>query len=111
MNLFQYAKKSFDFVIEEVSDDEGWKIIRDTLSSTCGVGGIPYIRIVDLDRKDGTLTLEHVFDGRELELLYAKETLKYLFDLWGRKVLLKTKTREGKNIEILCDNDRKIYIN
>ena len=111
LNLFQYAKKSFDFVIEEVSDDEGWKIIRDTLSSTCGVGGIPYIRIVDLDRKDGTLTLEHVFDGRELELLYAKETLKYLFDLWGRKVLLKTKTREGKNIEILCDNDRKIYIN
>ena len=111
LNLFQYAKKSFDFVIEEVSDEEGWKIIRDTLSSTCGVGGIPYIRIVDLDRKDGALTLEHVFDGRELELLYAKETLKYLFDLWGRKVVLKTKTREGKNIEILCDNDRKIYIN
>lgn len=111
LNLFQYAKKSFDFVIEEVSDEQGWKIIRDTLSSTCGVGGIPYIRIIDFDRKDGTLTLEHVFDGRELELLYAKETLKYLFDLWGKKVVLKTKTREGKNIEILCDNDRKIYIN
>lgn len=111
LNLFQYAKKSFDFVIEEVADEQGWKIIRDTLSSTCGVGGIPYIRIIDFDRKDGTLTLEHVFDGRELELLYAKETLKYLFDLWGKKVVLKTKTREGKNIEILCDNDRKIYIN
>ncbi len=111
LNLFQYAKKSFDFVIEEVSDEEGWKSIRDTLSSTCGVGGIPCIRVIDLDRKDGTLTLEHVFDGRELELLYAKETLKYLFGLWGRKVLLKTKTREGKSIEIICDNDRKSYIN
>ena len=111
LNLFQYAKKSFDLVIEEVSDEQGWKAIRDTLSSTCGVGSVPYIRIIDLDRKDGTLTLEHVFDGRELEFLYAKETLKYLFDLWGRKVLLKTKTKEGKDVEIMCDNDRKIYIN
>ena len=111
LNLFQYAKKSFDFIIEEVSDEEGWKKIRDTLSSTCGVGGIPYIRIVDLDRKDGVLTLEHVFDGRELEMIYAKETLKYLFDLWGRKVVLNTRTKDGKKVEITCDNDRKVYIN
>ena len=111
LNLFQYAKKSFDFIVEEVSDDNGWKQIRDTLASTCGVGGIPYIRIIDLDRKDGVLTLEHVFDGRELELIYAKETLKYVFDLWGRKVVLKTKTKDGKKVEIICDNDRKIFIN
>lgn len=111
LNLFQYAKKSFDFIVEEVSDDNGWKKIRDTLASTCGVGGIPYIRIIDLDRKDGVLTLEHVFDGRELELIYAKETLKYVFDLWGRKVVLKTKTKDGKKVEIICDNDRKIFIN
>ena len=111
LNLFQYAKKSFEFVIEEVSDEEGWKTIRDTLSSTCGLGGIPYIRIIDLDRKDGSLTLEHVFDGRELELLYAKETLKYLFDLWGRKVILRTRSKEGKKIELVCDNDRKICVN
>ena len=111
LNLFQYAKKSFEFVIEEVSDEEGWKTIRDTLSSTCGLGGIPYIRIIDLDRKDGSLTLEHVFDGRELELLYAKETLKYLFDLWGRKVILRTRSQEGKKIELVCDNDRKICVN
>lgn len=111
LNLFQYAKKSFDFIVEEVSDDNGWKQIRDTLASTCGVGAIPYIRIIDLDRKDGVLTLEHVFDGRELELIYAKETLKYVFDLWGRKVVLKTKTKDGKKVEIICDNDRKIFIN
>ena len=52
-----------------------------------------------------------MFDGRELELIYAKETLKYVFDLWGRKVVLKTKTKDGKKVEIICDNDRKIFIN
>lgn len=111
LGLFQYAKKSFEFVVEEVSDDDGWKKIRDTIASTCGLGSIPYIRIIDLNRKDGTLTLEHVFDGRELELLYAKETIKYLFDLWGQKVILKTKTKEGREISIVCDNDRKVMVN
>jgi stage V sporulation protein R len=111
LGLFQYAKKSFEFVVEEVSDDEGWKKIRDTIASTCGLGAIPYIRIIDLNRKDGTLTLEHVFDGRELELLYAKETIKYLFDLWGEKVVLKTKTKEGREMSIVCDTDRKVIVN
>lgn len=111
LGLFQYAKKSFEFVVEEVSDDEGWKKIRDTIASTCGLGAIPYIRIIDLNRKDGTLTLEHVFDGRELELLYAKETIKYLFDLWGQKVVLKTKTKEGREMSIVCDSDRKVIVN
>lgn len=111
LGLFQYAKKSFEFVVEEVSDEDGWKKIRDTIAATCGLGSIPYIRIVDLNRKDGTLMLEHVFDGRELELLYAKETIKYLFDLWGQKVILKTKTKEGREISITCDNDRKVIVN
>ena len=111
LNLFQYAKKSFEFVVDEVSDEQGWKSIRDTMSDSCGVGSIPYIRITDLNKRDGTLTLEHVFDGRELELLYAKETIKYLFDLWGHKVILNTKTKEGRSIEIVCDNDRRVTVN
>ena len=111
LGLFQYAKKSFEFVVDEVSDEEGWKSIRDTMSDSCGVGSIPYIRIVDLNKRDGTLTLEHVFDGRELELLYAKETIKYLFDLWGHKVVLNTRTKEGRSIEIVCDNDRRVTVN
>lgn len=37
LNLFQFAKRSFEFVIDEVSDEEGWKTIRDNLASNCGV--------------------------------------------------------------------------
>lgn len=76
LNLFQYGKKSFDYVIEEVSDEGGWKEIRDNLAFTAGLGSIPYIRVTDLNTRDLTLTLEHVYDGRELEATYAKETLK-----------------------------------
>ena len=111
LNLFQYAKKSFEYVVEEVSDEIGWRQIRDYLADTCGVASIPYIRVTNLNRRDLTLTLEHFFDGRELEMSYAKETLKYVQDLWGRKVTLVTKTKERKQIEIVCNEDRKIFIN
>ncbi|GAA0815940.1 SpoVR family protein [Clostridium tertium] len=111
LNLFQYAKKSFEYVVEEVPDEIGWRKIRDYLADTCGVASIPYIRVTNLNRRDLTLTLEHFFDGRELEMSYAKETLKYVQDLWGRKVTLVTKTKEGKQIEIVCNEDRKIFIN
>ncbi|GAB6168026.1 SpoVR family protein [Clostridium carnis] len=111
LNLFQYAKRSFEFVIEEVSDDKGWKMIRDSLADTCGLSSIPYIRVIELNRRDYSLRLEHFFDGRELEMSYAKETLKYLQDLWGHKVILETKTKEGKKVELICDEDRKIFVN
>lgn len=109
LNLFQFAKRSFEFVIDEVSDEEGWKIIRDNLASNCGVGSIPYIRVIELNKKDYSLTLEHSFDGRELEISYAKETLKYIYDLWKHRVVLRTKTKDGKEIEIICD-DRRVFV-
>ena len=111
LNLFQYAKKSFDYIIKEVPDEEGWMEIRNYLADTCGVASIPYIRVINLNKRDLALTLEHSFDGRELELTYAKETLKYIQDLWGRDVILLTKNKDNKDMEIVCNGDRNIYIN
>ncbi len=111
LNLFQYAKKSFDYIVKEVPDEEGWMEIRNYLADTCGVASIPYIRVINLNKRDLSLTLEHKFDGRELELSYAKETLKYIQDLWGRSVILLTKNKDNKSMEIVCNEDRNIYIN
>ena len=111
LNLFQYTKKSFDYVVKEVPDDEGWTEIRNYLADTCGVESIPYIKVTNLNRRDLSLTLEHCFDGRELELSYAKETLKYVQDLWGHKVILLSKNKDGKDIELICNEDRNIFIN
>lgn len=110
LNLFQYNHRTFDTIIEEISDDDGWKKIRDTLSYTAGMGNIPYVRVIDLNKKDYTLTLENIFDGRALELSYAKETLRYVQELWGHNVKLITKGTDNQEIIITCDQDKKVTI-
>lgn len=107
LNLFEYVKKGSDYVIEEVSDDRGWKEIRNAIADSAGMGTVPYIRVTDMSRKDKTLTLEHVFDGRELNLSYAEETLKCVYDLWGHRVLLNTKI-SGNDMQISCEDGRRI---
>ncbi|AGX45025.1 SpoVR family protein [Clostridium saccharobutylicum] len=110
LNLFQYNKRTFDTVIEEISDETGWKTIRDTLSYTAGMGSIPYVRVIDLNKKDYTLTLENLFDGRSLELSYAKETLKYVQELWGHNVRLITKGNDGQEVIMTCNQEKRIIL-
>ena len=110
LNLFKYGKKNFDIVVEEVSDDEGYKIIRDNLSSNSGIGSIPYIRVIEIDRNDHSLMLEHVYDGRELDSQYAKETLKYIQSLWGHTVKLITKANDKSSYCIICDTSKKVTL-
>ncbi|MGL6185217.1 MAG: SpoVR family protein [Clostridium chrysemydis] len=110
LNLFQYGKRSFDFVVEEVADELGFESIRDNLAFSSGIGSIPHIRVIDLNKRDFTLTLEHVFDGRELEISYAKETLKNLGKLWGYKVKLITKGRDSDEFILNCDEKLKVTI-
>ncbi|HMM19768.1 MAG TPA: SpoVR family protein [Selenomonadales bacterium] len=105
MNLFSYGAAGNDLVIEETADEDGWKAVRDTLANSAGLGGVPVIRPASLAK--GTLVLEHVSDGRELEMVYARETLKHIVDLWGGKLELLT-VLEGRPIGIVCDEDKNI---
>ena len=111
LNLFQYSQRTFDTIIEEISDADGWKSIRDTLSYTSGMGNIPYVRVIDLNKRDYTLTLENVFDGRALELSYAKETLRYIQELWGHDVKLLTKGSDKQPVVLSCNQEKKIVVN
>lgn len=109
LNLFEYVRQGDDIVVTEVSDEKGWENIRNSLSNSAGMGGIPYIKVVELSCRDKSLVLEHVYDGRELELSYAQETLKYIVDIWKRKVVLRT-VIGGKKKEIVCDEDKRVSI-
>ena len=102
--LFKYIKKDFDVLVDEVADNEGWKIIRDTIVSECGMENIPYIRVSELDSKDYSLNLEHVFEGRELDSTYTRRTLKNIYGLWKKRVTLKTKNKDGIEIIYICDD-------
>jgi stage V sporulation protein R len=107
LHLFEYAKKGSDYVIEEVSDDIGFTNIRNMMCKTCGMGMVPIIRVVDMNPKDRFLTLEHVFDGRELNMDYAEATLKHIQELWGHVVALVTKVN-GSKIKITCNENKTI---
>ncbi|MCX7745552.1 MAG: SpoVR family protein [Clostridia bacterium] len=109
MNLFEYVKSGNDYLVSEVADDEGWKTIRDTLALSVGMGGIPTIKVIEWVQKDNTLILEHQYDGRELELNYAYETLKHVVDLWDGKVMLVTYLDEKRKI-IMCDEQKKVSL-
>ncbi|WP_330404351.1 SpoVR family protein [Vallitalea okinawensis] len=108
MNLFQYAKNQKDYIIEEISDRDGWKKIRDSLANSVGMGDIPCIKVEEVLKGDGTLVLTHEYDGRELRMTYAHQTLKYLSTLWGNKVILNT-ILNGNVKSITCNKDKIIY--
>ena len=78
-------------MVSDVSDEEGWRQVKETLVKSVGMGSIPVIRVEDADYNHGrTLLLLHGHDGRDLQLEYAEKTLAYVHRLWGREVILET---------------------
>ena len=49
-------------------------------------------------------------DGRELDIVYAKHTIKYIQRLWGRKVRLITKGKDFKEFIIKCNENGEITL-
>ncbi|MDD3364804.1 MAG: SpoVR family protein, partial [Syntrophomonas sp.] len=90
LNLFQYQKDGSNYAVTEVSDESGWKKIRDTLVNNVGVNSIPVIKVIDIS-SDNILDMVPDQDDRELLLDYAQQTLKYIARLWGHKVRLHIK--------------------
>ncbi|MBF8982706.1 SpoVR family protein [Lutibacter sp. B2] len=110
MNLFTYKNMRKDYVVEEVADHQGWKEIRNTIANNIGMGSLPVIEVLEVSPQNQTILLSHEYDGRELEVNYAYETLKHLATLWGANVKLKTVVGNVDKM-IVCDEDKKISIN
>jgi stage V sporulation protein R len=105
LDIFEYEARGEELVISKVSDDDGWKQVKETLIKNVGVNSLPVIRVEDADfGQNRTLYLKHHHDGRDLHLEYAEKTLAYLQRLWTREVVLET-TLDGKR-SLLCSNDR-----
>ncbi len=91
LNLFEYEARDEDLVVSRVSDEEGWRAVKETLLKNVGVSAIPVIRVEDSDyNHNHTLYLKHYHDGRDLQLEYAEKTLAYVRRLWQRNVVLET---------------------
>jgi len=105
MDLYKYEARGDDLVVDKVSDEEGWREVKETLIRNVGASSIPVIKVEDADfGQNRTLYLKHSHDGRDLQLEYGEKTLAYVARLWGREVVLET-TLQGKR-SLLCYNER-----
>lgn len=109
LKLFEYFTEKDRGIVTEIADEDGWEQIRDTLSATVGLGALPVIRVLDASSKDRILLLGHDYDGRELELDYTSETLRYLVSLWNGPVTLRT-CLNGRDQEITCDLEGRLSV-
>ena len=74
-----------------VIDSRDFRKIKEKLLFSLTNLGQPYIEITDANYQNrGELYLKHRFEGIELHRGFAQETLKNLFKLWTRPVIIET---------------------
>lgn len=77
-----------------------WREVKEDILGSITNGGNPVIEVVDGNfHNRGELLLKHRYQGRDLDLQYARLTLANLSHLWGRPV----------NIETIVEGQTKVY--
>jgi stage V sporulation protein R len=80
----------------EIADRDFKKIKKSLLFSLTNFGQ-PFIYIIDANHGNrGELYLQHRYEGIELRVNYAKDTLRNLYELWRRPVHLETVINDKK---------------
>jgi stage V sporulation protein R len=103
MDMIEVEPEGDDLVVSRISDENDWQNVKRTLLSFIGMGGTPVIKVIDADHGGNrTLLLRHEYDGRELLLDYAEKTLRFVQQLWGRRVDLQT-TLDGREVCLSWD--------
>ncbi len=91
LNLFSYSKKfNGATFIDDISDKDGWKLVKKELIANVAGASIPVVAVSEL-KSDGTLILRHEHDGRDLELSYARKVGEHIRYLWNSPVHFITK--------------------
>src|SRR5579885_2977584 len=79
LDMFEYEARGDELVVDKVSDEEGWRKVKETLLKNVGTGWIPVIKVEDADYgHTRTLYLKHYHDGRDLQLEHAEKTLAFV---------------------------------
>ena len=102
LDLYLYRKEGDEWVIVE----KDWEKVRDGIVASLTNFGSPYLVVDDGDyRGNSELYIKHLFEGQELDLVYAEKTLQHVYQLWGRPVHLET-VYEDKHILLSYDGER-----
>tara|TARA_B100000700_G_scaffold331510_1_gene464991 strand:- start:4062 stop:5369 length:1308 start_codon:yes stop_codon:yes gene_type:complete len=89
LNLFSYSQHKKAIMVDDVSDEEGWKKVKEDLIRTTGMSSIPHVFVDDVT-DSGELILVHEHDGRDLDLSYAEVVVSHIRNLWPKGVKLFT---------------------
>jgi stage V sporulation protein R len=102
LDLYIYKKEGDEWVIAE----KNWEKVRDGIVASMTNFGYPYLVIENGDyRGNRELYIKHLFEGQELDLIYAERTLQHVYNMWGRPIHLET-VYEGKRILLSYDGER-----
>jgi stage V sporulation protein R len=102
LDLYLYRKEGDEWVIVE----KDWRKVRDSIVASMTNFGYPYLVIENGDyRGNRELYIKHMYEGQELDLVYAERTLQHVYVMWGRPVHLET-LYEGKRILLTYDGER-----
>jgi stage V sporulation protein R len=98
LGLFSFSRDRDEYKVNDISDSDGWKNVKQQLINNVGGNSIPVIYVDDLTEND-VLILRHDHDGRDLDLSYADEVVEHIHSLWECEVKLFTIV-EGEPWEI-----------
>jgi stage V sporulation protein R len=81
LGLFSFSeKRKAGITIDEIYDDDGWKVVKENLISNIGTNGIPVIYVDETE--ENMLVLRHEHDGRDLDLGHAENVVNHVNVLW-----------------------------
>ena len=91
LNLFSYGEnEDKNIVVEDVSDELGWKDIKEEMLKNIAANSIPVIYVDNIERTGKVLVLHHEHDGRDLKVEYAEKVIEHVKHLWKYDVKLIT---------------------
>ena len=73
-----------------------WKHVKESLLFSLTNRGKPLIYVVNGNYENkGELFLRHMYEGRDLQIPKAKDTIENLYEIWKRPIRLETVDEKG----------------
>ena len=105
LNLYKYSSYDKEAIVEGTIEDIGFKDMKNTLCLNCGMNTSPNIIIKEEDNNH--IILKQQCDIRELNIEYAKETLKNIVEILNKNVVLETR-ENNEEVSIMCNLNKDI---
>ena len=101
---FAYAYNKEKNLYEIVSRD--WKFVKESLLFSLTNHGKPFIYVINGNYENrGELFLRHRHEGRDLQITYARRTLRSIFEIWKRPVHIETVVDDKPKV-FSCDSKK-----